>query len=506
MNRILNIITKKAFISLFIFLVEILILIIFVIALEKNFMTFWLINYILNIITAFSIVNSNLSNAFKLTWVIGLILLPGIGTVLFFVFGRKPTTKKMKRVFQQTKINQNSILNFKSKFEQSSINPAYLQIMSWIWNISSQPTYDNTETKFFNSGESYFDSLITDLKAAKKSIFLEFFIICSGYVWNRIVEILEDKAAQGLDVRLIYDDFGSFINLPKNYDQKLNKLKIKTKIFNKIKLRINSFMNNRDHRKIVIIDNIISYTGGINLADEYVNKIKRFGHWQDSAIRIKGPATQSFTNLFLNMWCYLTNKPIEPNQSSQKELISLDNGLVLPFGDSPINKNRLHYTLYLKIINCAKKYVYIQTPYLVLDEHLTNALSCCAQSGVKVIIITPHIFDKVYVRTVTQSTYQNLINSGVEIFEYTPGFMHSKILISDDEVAVIGTANFDYRSLYMQFENSVLLYKTKAVVDMVKNFKDLLNKCEKITLEVYKKKSLINKILNIFLKPFATFL
>ena len=259
MKRILNIITKKAFISLFIFLVEILILIIFVIALEKNFMTFWLINYILNIITAFSIVNSNLSNAFKLTWVIGLILLPGIGTVLFFVFGRKPTTKKMKRVFQQTKINQNSILNFKSKFEQSSINPAYLQIMSWIWNISSQPTYDNTETKFFNSGESYFDSLITDLKAAKKSIFLEFFIICSGYVWNRIVEILEDKAAQGLDVRLIYDDFGSFINLPKNYDQKLNKLKIKTKIFNKIKLRINSFMNNRDHRKIVIIDNIISY-------------------------------------------------------------------------------------------------------------------------------------------------------------------------------------------------------------------------------------------------------
>lgn len=503
MKKILNIVTKKAFISSVLFLIEILTLAIFMIALEKNFIVFWFVIYVLNIVTAFAIANSKLNNAFKISWIISLILLPGVGTILFFVFGKKQATKKMKKIFQHT--TQQKPINLQENFKNSNIEYSYLQMMQWILNVSGQPTYCDTSTEFFNSGETFFNSLIYDLKAAKKSIFLEFFIICPGHMWNKIVEILLEKAKLGLDVRLIYDDFGTFASLPKNYDKQLNKLKIKTKVFNKIKLRIDSFMNNRDHRKIVVIDNKIGYTGGINIADEYVNKIKRFGHWQDSAIKITGPATQSLTNMFLNMWHYLTQKNKIFN-SPQPKIISLEKGLVMPFSDNPVNENRLNHAIYLKIINCAKKYVYIQTPYLILDEILTNALINCAQSGVKVIIITPHIFDKFYVHTITQKTYENLIKSGVKVFEYTPGFMHSKIIVADDNVAVIGTANFDYRSLYMQFENSVWIYKTKSLKQIIENFENILKQCKEIKLNFYDKKSITRKLLNIFLKPFITFL
>ena len=265
-------------------------------------------------------------------------------------------------------------------------------------------------------------------------------------------------------------------------------------------------MNNRDHRKIIIIDNEISYTGGINIADEYINKKNKFGFWQDSALKIKGPATQTFTELFLNMWNDLTHKPLNLKNLVQSKILSLEKGLVMPFGDNPRNKTRLNNTIYLKIINSAKNYVYIQTPYLVMDEQLTNAVICASQSNVKIIIITPHIFDKFYVHTITQNSYENLISAGVEIYEYTPGFIHSKMVISDDTIAVLGTANFDYRSLYMQFESSVLMYKTDSIKQMLKHFKNVLKQSQQISIDFCKKTKTLNKILNLFLKPFITFL
>ncbi len=506
MKQLLNIVAKKAFISSVLFIFEIVTLFIVMIFLEKTFITFWSVIYILNLLTIFAIVNSKkLNNAFKISWIFISYLLPGVGAILFFIFGNKQTNRKLKKKFEDKNHKSTTSLNFENLLSNLEINPNCLQMMQWILNVTGQPTYGNTETRFLNSGETYFKSLIFDLKNAKKSIYLEFFIINPGYMWNEIVNILIEKANQNLDIRLIYDDFGTLTTLPKKYDSYLNKLKIKTQVFNRIKLRINSFMNNRDHRKIVIVDNKISYTGGINIADEYINKVSRFGYWQDSAVRIEGCATESFTKLFLNMWKHLSNEPINENKLKQPAILSLKNGLVLPFGDSPINKNRLNSTIYLKIITSAKKYVYIQTPYLIMDEQLTNAIVCAAQSSVKMIIVTPHIFDRFYVHAITQESYSKLIKAGVEIFEYTPGFLHSKMIISDDEVAILGTANFDYRSLYMQFENSVWMYKTKAIVEMIANFKDILQKSQKISIQNCENVKLSRKFLNAFIKPFITF-
>lgn len=503
MKKLFNIMTKRAFISSMLFIVEIITLTAFMIMLEKNFINFWLVVYIVNIISSFTIVNFKLNNAFKISWLVLVILLPIVGAILFLIFGKKQTLKKTSTLIN---LNNDPTLSFEKIFENSNISNNCLKIMQWTYNVTHQPTYSNTETTFLNSGEVYLKNLLIDLKQAKKSIYLEFFIICTGYMWSEILNILLEKAKNGVDVRLIYDDLGTVATLPKNYDKWLNQFDIKTKIFNKIKFKINSFMNNRDHRKIVIIDNNISYTGGINIADEYINKKKRFGFWQDSALKIKGPATQTFTELFLNMWHNLTHEPLNLKNLVQNEKISVTNGLVMPFGDNPRNKTRLNNTIYLKIINNAKHYIYIQTPYLVMDEQLTNAIICAAQSCVKIIIITPHIFDKFYVHTITQDSYANLIESGVKIFEYSPGFIHSKMIIADDEIAVLGTANFDYRSLYMQFESSVLLYKTKSIKQMTDNFKQVLKKSKKISIDFCKKTNFFQKIFNFCLKPFITFL
>ncbi len=506
MKKFLNIISKKAFISSLLFILEMLVLSICMIILEKIFIAFWLTIYITNFITILIIVNSELTNAFKLSWTFLILILPGIGAILFYIFGKK---KKLINYYETSNLCKkcdNVQIDYTELGKKLQIDGNYLKIMQWIYNLTNQPVYCNTKTTFLKNGEIYFQSLISDLKSAKKTIFLEFYIIKTGFMWNEIVNILIEKAANGVDVRLIYDDFGTLTTLPKNYDKFLNSLKIKTQIFNKIKLKLNSFMNNRDHRKIILIDNKISYTGGINIADEYINKIKRFGYWQDSAIKLEGSAVESFNLLFLNMWNFLLAKFISSKPLICSNKLNLDLGLVLPFGDNPVNKIRINSQIYLKIVTSAKKYVYIQTPYLIMDEKLTDAIIYSAQSNVKIVIITPHIFDKFYVHTITRNSYKKLIEAGVKIYEYTPGFIHSKMIISDDVVAVLGTANFDYRSLYMQFENGVFMYGTDCISQMKADFHEILKKSELITKQSCSQIKPFQKILNIVLKPFITFL
>lgn len=503
MKRVWNVITKKAFVATILLVVEIVLLIFMMFILGRLFIVFGVGLYIVSLITILFVVNDMGNPAYKISWITSIILIPFAGAVLYIIFGKKHTTKNMKKEFNYIDAHGRECMsNMENNIKNLDVDFNCKQIVDWIWNVSKQTSYSNTLTEFLSPGDVYFKRLIEDLKLAKKNIFMEFFIICPGKMWNEVVDILVAKVKEGVDVRLIYDDFGTIASLPVDYPEYMEKLGIRTKVFNIVKPRLDAFMNNRDHRKIVVIDGNVSYTGGINLADEYINEIERFGYWQDCGIRLEGDATASFTILFLRMWHYLSGEKSCYQDYMPTEKLSAS-GVVVPFGDNPIRDHHLHDSIYLKIITCAKKYVYIQTPYLVMDYELTAALIFAAESGVEVVIITPHIPDKFYVHALTRSSYKKLIKSGVKIYEFTPGFIHSKLIVSDDLIAVVGTANFDFRSLYLHFECSVLLYRTESLKQIYCDFKRIVEKSQEITLEKCKQRSWIQKLLGFILRPFA---
>ncbi|HBG10202.1 MAG TPA: cardiolipin synthase, partial [Firmicutes bacterium] len=315
-------------------------------------------------------------------------------------------------------------------------------------------------------------------------IFLEYYIIEEGIMWNSILEILARKAQAGVDVRLIYDDLGCIFKLPKNYDKKLEALGIKTERFHPLKPMLSAALNYRDHRKLLIIDGHTGFTGGINLADEYINVVEKFGHWKDSAFLLKGDAVWSLTAMFLAMWEYLRGEPdtLEDFMPPRLEHLPPNGGFIQPFADNPLDDETVSETVYFNLINRAQDYVYIFTPYLILDNEMLSALGAAAKTGVDVRIITPHVPDKRLVHAVTRSYYYPLLQSGVKIYEYTPGFMHSKAIVADDRIAVVGTVNLDYRSLYLAFENAVWLYDTESVLQIRDDFLETLQICQEMRL------------------------
>ena len=509
MKRLFNVVSKKSTTALILLLFEIIASGLLVLVLNRSFLMFGVLAYIFNIVIIFFVANGKANPSYKISWIFAIIFLPVVGGILYLTFGKKRIIKKFKKSFFNAKNVNSSFFNDvsnKNFIESLDIDISCLQMVRWIYNVSQQPAYCKTQTEFLSSGVKYFDSLVLDLKNAKKTIFMEFFIISPGHMWGTILDVLIEKVKQNVDVRLIYDDFGTIASLPKGYDKYLNKIGIKCKVFNPIKPRFKAFMNNRDHRKMVVIDGEIAYTGGINFADEYINKVRKYGFWQDSGIRLKGAAVRSFVTLFLNMWNYILKKSDFFKDYIPKDCSVETDGIVMPFGDNPVNSYYLNLSIYLKIVNMAKKYIYIQTPYLVIDDRLINALLFAAQSGVEVVIVTPHVYDKIYVHVLTRSFYERLIKAGVKIFEFTPGFIHSKVIIADGVVGVLGTANFDFRSLYLHFECSVWMYKTKALDQIYKDFILIMSKSKRIYLKDCKKRNLIEKILSFILKPFSPFL
>jgi len=357
------------------------------------------------------------------------------------------------------------------------------------------PVYGNTRQVYFPSGESFFYNVLEELEKAKKYIFLEFFIIKEGHMLDFILATLEKKAAAGLDVRIMYDDLGCFFTLPFDFQDRMRKKGIKTFVFNRFKPIISSLQNNRDHRKIVSIDGKVAFTGGLNLADEYINAVERFGHWKDAAIMIEGDGAWSLTLIFLQMWnlgfkkkddyCSLypwLDNIIEHTEKGVSEGYEAW-GFVQPYADSPIDKENVGEHVYIQIINQAKKYVYINTPYLVCDDNLLSALTLAAKSGVDVRIITPHRWDKKIVAITSRSYYRRLIQAGVKVYEYTSGFNHGKTFVSDDKIATVGTTNLDFRSLYLHFECGVLIYSSETVNSIKEDFLKTLPACQKISLK-----------------------
>jgi len=355
---------------------------------------------------------------------------------------------------------------------------------SYLLNIANLPTYENTLVEYLEIGETYYKRLIEELKKAERFIFLEYFIIDEGKMWDSILEILKEKVKEGVDVRVIYDDMGCIVTLPKQYYKTLSKYGIKSCSFNKFVPVLSSRLNNRDHRKIVVIDGRIGFTGGINLADEYINAIEKYGHWKDNGVLIKGKAVFSLTMMFLSIWDSITNQKEDYNKFKPDYCEKYEtDGYVIPYDDNPLDNEKVGQTVYLNLINKAKKYIYITTPYLVIDNELEMSLKIAAKNGIDVKIITPGIPDKKSVNEVTKAYYPNLIESGIEIYEYTPGFIHEKMVIVDDIYATVGTVNLDYRSFYFHFECGILLYKNSSIKDMKKDLVETLTKSKKITIK-----------------------
>ncbi len=491
------------------FIIQVAIIIFCLLQYSENFFNFYLGSLALSIAIVFIIANNKSNPSYKIAWIIPVMIFPVFGGIFYLLYGgnKLSTREKLKMETQNIKMI-NSLKQKNEIIEKLEKENIYAKNQSeYILNYAKCPVYNNTETTYFKIGEEKYDALLNELKKAKKFIFLEYFIIQEGKMFNSILDILKEKAKQGVDVRLIYDDVGCIVTLPHNYQKTLEANGIKCRVFNPIKPFFTRRLNNRDHRKIVVIDGNVGFTGGINLADEYINEYEKHGYWKDAAIMLKGEAVWNLTIMFLSMWDYIDNidedyMKFKPSKDKHYE----SNGYVQPFDDSPLINEPIGETVYLNLINKAKDYIYINTPYLIIDNEMATALKIASKSGVNIKIVTPYIPDKKFVHAVTKSYYESFIKDGIEIYEFTPGFMHAKTFVVDDEYAVVGSINLDFRSLYLHYECGVWLYKTDSIKDIKQDYLDTLKKCHKITIKECKNTSSFKKFIRLVIRMFAPLL
>ena len=448
--------------------------------------------------------------AVKLAWIVPILLFPLFGGVMYLFFGHVIVPKKLKESMERTNalvqknlVQDEGIYKALSGEDQAAANQS-----GYILNYAGTPVWNHTATTYFPDGLPYWEALLADLEKAQRFIFLEYFILGEGTMWNTVLEVLERKAKEGVEIRLIYDDVGSVFLLPKNYNEIIEKKGIKCVAFNRLVPFLSLVLNNRDHRKIVVIDGRVGYTGGINMADEYINYKHPYGeHWKDAGIRIEGEAVWNFTVMFLQMWNM--SRYTEEDYSRYRyhfEKPLSENGYVQPYMDTPLDEEIVGENVYLNMIGNARKYVYIYTPYLVTDNEMITALKLASKRGVDVRIVTPGVPDKKFVYWLTQSNYQNLIEAGIGIYQYTPGFIHSKCVLCDDESATVGTVNFDYRSFYHHFECGVFLYRADAIADLKRDMEETFAVSEQITLEWCRDKFVKTNVVGPILKLFSPLL
>lgn len=434
------------------------------------------------------IVSRKDKEAYKLTWVFMILLFPVFGGLFYLIFNFQASTsrfaKKSVKVGEKTKELWNLPGNGYTQLEAQY--PQYTTQVKYLQDFADFPIYGGSQTKYLSPGEEKFACLLEELKKAQEYIFLEYFIIQEGIMWDSVLEILAEKVKAGVKVRVMYDDMGCFFLLPKDYSKKLKKMGIECVVFNPFKPFLTSLQNNRDHRKIAVIDGKVAFTGGINLADEYINAYEKHGHWKDASIMVEGKAAWSFTLMFLQMWEVVTGKSEDFSQYYpwKDEMCNITaKGFVQPYADTPMDKENIAEQVYLQMIHQAKNYLYVNTPYLIIDDNMVSAFCLAAKSGVDVRIVTPHKWDKWPVHMTTRSYYRELISAGVKIYEYSKGFIHSKTFVADDEVATVGTINLDYRSLYLHFECGLRMYGTDSVMEVKEDFLNTLASCQEITKE-----------------------
>ena len=469
------------------------------------------------IIVVLVIVNRWTNPANKLSWTFIILLSPVLGLLLYMIFGRSSLTKKTQERMDSVNREVSACLyqtpEIKKQLEREDLS-VYRQ-SRYINDWAGFPLYHNTSTKYYSCGEEMFPDMLAELEKAEHFIFLEYFIVDQGVMFDRIVEVLEQKSKEGVDVRLIYDDIGCINTLPPKYYKVLQAKGIKCAAFNPFRPIMSVVMNNRDHRKITVIDGKVAYTGGMNLADEYINARVRFGYWKDAAIRLTGECVWSFTSMFLELWDYILK--IESDYTFyratsmekhrlQEKIHADEKGFVQPYTDSPLDHEDVGENVYLNIISRAKKYLYIFTPYLIIGSEMRTALVNAAKSGVDVRLVVPGIPDKKLVYFLTQSNFPYLIKNGVKIYTYTPGFIHAKCFVSDDVQATVGTVNMDYRSLCLHFECGVWMYRTRAVLQVKEDALKTFAESHEVTLEEFQRKSFLVRTFMGALKLFAPLL
>ena len=429
--------------------------------------------------------NSSMDLSAKLTWLAILSLFPIPGSILLWYthndLGHRALMARIYQLTYETKgaLKQNQAVLMRHELIESGTDDLY----RYVNRSGCYPICKNTDVIYFPSGEDKFEALITELRRAKKFIFLEYFILGEGIMWGTILGILKEKAAQGVEVRVMYDGMCEMSTLSFDYPERIKRLGIQCKDFSPIRPVISTHYNYRDHRKIAVIDNRVAFNGGINLSDEYINRTRRFGHWKDTAVMLRGEAVSSFTLMFLQMW-NITERDQdikwEPYLSMPTEPVTAA-GYVMPFGDVPVDADKVGENVYLDILYRARSYVHIMTPYLILDGEMENALKYAAQRGVDVKIILPGIPDKPYAYAIAKTFYETLNEAGVKIYEYKPGFVHAKVFVSDSCKAVVGSINLDYRSLYHHFECATYMYQTDCISDIERDFKRTLRLCRRVT-------------------------
>ncbi len=462
--------------------------------------------YIVTVVLVLYIMfGENQRSSYKMVWVFLIAIFPLFGILLYLILGDKKFSKRRRKRLEE-KIIVAVGENLESEEASNAlmcVNPLLSRQSTLIRNLSRYGLWAHTQATYFSNGEDFLKDALIELRNAKKFIFLEYFIITPGRCWDSILSILKEKVKQGVDVRVMYDDLGSAPSLPYLYDKKLQSYGIKAYPFNPMQIHINPRLNFRDHRKIMNIDGNICYTGGLNLADEYMNNSISHGYWKDNAVKIVGDAVWNLTMIFLENWAFVTGQMPQDFSFYKPVVHPESDGFVQPFADTPLDYKNVAESGYMEVLNHAKKYVWITTPYLIIDEEITNTLIRVALCGVDVRIITPSVPDKKLVHEVTRTAYEKLVSAGVKIYEYAPGFIHSKTFVSDDEVAFVGTANLDYRSLYLHFELSIAFYNSSIVECVKQDFLSAMNFSKLQNLEELKKTSKLRKLERKFLQLFA---
>ncbi|MBO6119364.1 MAG: cardiolipin synthase [Lachnospiraceae bacterium] len=483
---------------------------------------------VLNIAEIIYLINSKkIKDSFKITWMVVFIMMPIFGVILYIVLSFTQLfngyRSKLKSLVIQSK--QSYDFSFSNELKGKIVDGSYkenvkdvlikdelnneLSFFNYFYNHAKLPTYVNTKLHYFNNGKDAFEDILSKLKNAKRFIFIEIFILSDGIIWQEMLKILKEKAQNGVEVKLMVDGLNSVSFFRKRYIKLLKGYNIEVKVFKPISPMLSNTQNHRDHRKIFVIDNEIAYTGGINIADEYANLYERFGYWKDSAIRIEGSAVESFTIMFLQLWQVISKSRIFDGSKYltkfETKLTNVDeNALYVPYTDYPNLSENISLQIYRYMFNTARKYMYIMTPYLVIDEALVDTIESCAKRGVDVRIIVPRIPDKKYVFYVNRSYYRSLVLAGAKVYEFVPGFIHSKVYLQDGVRAVVGTANLDYRSLYLHYENGLYLFEdNEALNDIKSDFEKVLNESKEMTISEILKMPVRYRLLGAILRIFA---
>ena len=496
MRKLKGILGSKAMITAVLLLIQFALIFVIQLRFGNLFVYYYFISFAIALLLSIRVINRRINSGYKIAWILMLLVFPTFGPWLYVTLNgdtfKRLSAKKIDKIEQSVK--DHFKIDTKPSFDKK-----YGELISnYIKNKNYSTPVKNTRSSYFKSGEEFFESLTRDLLKAEHHIYMEYFIIRKGYMWERIKSILAQKAQAGVDVRILVDDFGSIDGFSRKEKKSIKDAGIKIKFFNPFVPIITTVLNNRDHRKICVIDTEIAYCGGVNIADEYINLDDKYGYFKDSGIAMYGEAAYNFEVFFLSLWEYVSS---DKTDIIRPEYPSLDCGIFQPYADHPTDDEFLSKNIYMDMINRAEKYVYISTPYFAVDDEILTSILNSAKSGIDIRLIVPHIPDKVLVNQVAKSHYKTLISAGVKVYEYEKGFNHSKLVVVDDTMATVGSVNFDYRSFYLSYECGVWMYRTDSIPSVKADFLDMMNK----SIEITEKSAQANVIVRILRAILAAF-